>query len=901
MKKIQCLAMILILLFSLLISPNILAEENQFNIPVSPDQYGQGFRYNVQGWIYLHIQGDPYERGYQHGYLLSAEIVDMLDRWGNIIHNYPVMKLISKRLSDSRYEKVANMWWNFCTKNCYRMYWNKFPEEYQSEIKGIADGVTVRGGKIHGRDVTYKDILAMNEMYEFMSKLTRIPKGIHPLRTFFHQLEKVVPETSYIGATSFIESFLNQEPAHHCNGFIATGNATTNGQLVVTHSTICGGGMWWWTYYISLRWNVMLDLQPTDGNRIMMPTSPGFIWSDEDYYQNDAGIVLLETTVPQGLFDNKGLPLSVRVRNAMQYGTSIDDVIYHLRYKNDGSMNAVWLIGDTKTGEISRFELGYKAYAVHRKFDGFYWSANNPYDIKVRMEKFNLKKYFEKILYSVLKIPGFGYYSIIYRPEGRDLKYEELGKKYYGQIDIDIVKEIASTSPISDWITDSKITDSKLLEQNGVWAFFGNPWEILNISNIDVNVEKIRQVYPCGWVRLFGVPSKEDFNVKRQDKDYGEKAKILWEFDTENNVNNFYSSGSIHEDILYVTTSEGMIYSINAKSGQLKWGKYVGEKPTTPVVNDYLLFVGHSEGLSVLDLNGNVKWEVPTADVVSNPVIVDENVIYGDNIGNVYASSVSDKKKQWQLNFSDEAYISSTFNDHIYVTSGNSCYAVGINDHKVLWKFGSDGMITSAPVLVDNTVYFTSWDNFVYALSASTGNLKWKYETGWGFDTSPAVYKGLVFAGSADNNLYALHVNTGSLEWVFSSKAAIHSAPVAYGEYVFFGSDDGRFYALNISTGEPAWSFAPGLTIDDDVYNFITTPIVSDSVANDGMIYIGSNGTIYALNAQTFESSRDDEHGNDEHGNQQEDTADESSFLPIIIMIVVIIIIFLLFWIRKRN
>lgn len=38
--------------------------------------YGNACRYNIQGWIYVHIEGEPYERGYQHGYLLYAEIAD---------------------------------------------------------------------------------------------------------------------------------------------------------------------------------------------------------------------------------------------------------------------------------------------------------------------------------------------------------------------------------------------------------------------------------------------------------------------------------------------------------------------------------------------------------------------------------------------------------------------------------------------------------------------------------------------------------------------------------------------------------------------------------------------------------------------------------------------------------
>lgn len=225
MKKLLAVGFITILLFSTLL-PASQGTENSSPVPISPDQYRPAYRYNVQGWIYIHVQGDPYDRGYQHGYLLAAEIVDMLNRWSNIIHNYPILNFFSKHLSDERYQKVSAAWWGFCVSRCYSWYQDKIPEEYQQEMQGIADGVSARGGTIHGRNVTYKDILTLNEMYEFMSKLTRLPKKVNPLRSWFHQYKKIVPESNGVSYDRFIEAFLNQDPAHHCNGFIATGNAT---------------------------------------------------------------------------------------------------------------------------------------------------------------------------------------------------------------------------------------------------------------------------------------------------------------------------------------------------------------------------------------------------------------------------------------------------------------------------------------------------------------------------------------------------------------------------------------------------------------------------------------------------------------------------------------------------
>jgi outer membrane protein assembly factor BamB len=133
------------------------------------------------------------------------------------------------------------------------------------------------------------------------------------------------------------------------------------------------------------------------------------------------------------------------------------------------------------------------------------------------------------------------------------------------------------------------------------------------------------------------------------------------------------------------------------------------------------------------------------------------------------------------------------------------------------------------------------------------GDLKWKYATGWGIDVTPAVKNGIVFVGSQDNNFYAFDAKKGEIKWSFNCLAGIHSSPIAYGEYVFFGSDDGRFYSLNQTTGDLIWEFAPGYNLTGDIYNYITTSILSAPSAGEGTIFIGAIGKIFALDAQTFE------------------------------------------------
>ena len=162
-------------------------------------------------------------------------------------------------------------------------------------------------------------------------------------------------------------------------------------------------------------------------------------------------------------------------------------------------------------------------------------------------------------------------------------------------------------------------------------------------------------------------------------------------------------------------------------------------------------------------------------------------------------------------------------------------------------------MIVSPPIINEGTIYFGSSDTHVYAVAANTGDLKWKYSTGWGIVTTPTLSDDTVFVGSLDHHIYALNSDDGELLWSFNTNAAIHSAPIAYGEYVFFGSDDGWYYAVNKSDGDAVWSFASNNTIDDDIYNYIMTPVVGNTIAKSGSVYISTNGNIYRFNAQTFE------------------------------------------------
>lgn len=828
MRKISYILIVVVLIIAPSLECIVAINNNSERATTtSSEHYGKGYRYNTHGWIYLHIGGEPYERGYQHGYLLAEEIVDVIQRWNHIF---------------------PQKWsWNVQRRTAVRLFWNKYPDEYKQEIQGIADGVSARDGMIEGNPVTYKDILTLNQIYEMGTRNRNY--FIYPLRSSIRKM---------------IRSFQNTEGSSeehegHCSVFIATGDATVDGRIVAAHSTV--GGIdedVWWHNYVVERWNVVLDIEPTQGYRFLMTTSPGLIWSDEDFYQSSAGMILMETTLPLGTWRRRGTPAVVRARTAIQYSDSIDEIVQTFLERNNGLMANDWVIGDIKTGEIASLELALHNHALRRTTNGFFWSCNNPKDDRVRWE-----------LYSPF---GFGVMGKLlgkkFEPNRRDLQFEELRNKYYGKIDIDVAKKIMSTKPIATTMFDCKITDSHLVTDFGIWAYMGYPYGtdfIASEKPLGRETPGYTDMPSCGWVSLYALTSK---NIQYTEHSLAielEDSRALWDFETKTGElgNAIYSSPIVANGSLFTTSWNGDIYALDVESGRKQWETPIGwSSEAPPCVVDDVVFAGSSDGIVALNAKtGEIRWEKTIGAVSSQPCYVEGVVYCGSHDGNLYALDADRGTIKWTYTTGSDIYSSPTVDTSIVYIGSNdgSLYAIDCESGEKLWSYTTRGPVCSSPQVYDDVVYVGSWDNTLYAIDRKTGATKWTYTTGWGIDSSPAIYEDTLFVGSRDTNLYAIDIEEGALKWVFSTHGGIKSSPTVYGGFVFFGSSDGKLYALNAEDGILEWSASPDYHIEG-IYNYVTKPIDSSPVAYDGNIFVGStNGKVYCLDAQTVEQPKRDE------------------------------------------
>ena len=400
--------------------------------PASVQRYGPAYRFPQAGWIVLHIEGKPYERGYQHGKLLAPEIAGYLRCFAAMLT-----------------PKAPAEGWNGTRRLANALFVRRFDKEFLEEMKGIADGASAAGARFDNRPIDLVDIVALNcwpEIETLDSALEATPNGLEGLR-FTKPQPRAMPKPR----------------PDHCSAFAATGPATADGKIVFGHITM-------FSLYPANFYNVWIDLKPEKGHRILMCAYPGAMQSGMDYYMNDAGLLIAETTISQTRFDIKGMTEASRIRQAIQYADSIDDAVAILKKDNNGLYTNEWLLADINTNEIALFELGTHKSRLHRSSkkewiggtEGFYWGCNNTKDLELRLET----------VASVKGRPA----NIVFYPSDRDRAWQKLYHKHKGKIGIEFGKEAFTTPPLAAWPSlDAKFTTTDLAKQLKSWALFGPP------------------------------------------------------------------------------------------------------------------------------------------------------------------------------------------------------------------------------------------------------------------------------------------------------------------------------------------------------------------------------------------------------------------------------------------
>ena len=284
------------------------------------------------GWKTITVSGNAKERGYQHGAQLSQEIA-------RLVEVFPQALEIHHHISLEEYidlsNKLARKQFDKCT-------------EWREELEGMVEGALSNGVM-----VSVDFIFSWNMHHSISHKLYKQCAKPHHHHNHHHHHD-------------------------HCSAFIATGDATKDGKIVMAHNTHT-------TFGLGQFFNIVQYVKPDKGHNFVMQTCPGSICSVVDWFLCGSGIIGCETTIGDiNYLPQYGLPYFCRIRECMQYAKTLDDCVRIMREDNAGDYPCGWMFGDTNTNEIMLLEVAKTVAEPRKTKSGFFYGSNIAQDQYIR-------------------------------------------------------------------------------------------------------------------------------------------------------------------------------------------------------------------------------------------------------------------------------------------------------------------------------------------------------------------------------------------------------------------------------------------------------------------------------------------------------------------------------------
>ncbi len=242
---------------------------------------------------------------------------------------------------------------------------------------------------------------------------------------------------------------------------------------------------------------------------------------------------------------------------------------------------------------------------------------------------------------------------------------------------------------------------------------------------------------------------------------------------------------------VYFGDYDGTVYALNsssriaghsfpqqlAGSGTIPTRASSGSIVGSPVVADGILYIGSSDGnLYAIDAaTGKPAWDSPyvTGDQIWSTPLVHEGVVYVGSFDNkLHAMDAAVGTPVWEFEAGGTITASPLIhNGTIYFGSfDRKFHAVDASTGQAkegFVPFAAGDWFWGKALAYDDTIIVGCLDNRVYALDAESGELKWDYETGGPVSGDPAMLGELVFFGSNDGKVHALNATNGNGIWTY--------------------------------------------------------------------------------------------------------------------------------------
>jgi eukaryotic-like serine/threonine-protein kinase len=313
---------------------------------------------------------------------------------------------------------------------------------------------------------------------------------------------------------------------------------------------------------------------------------------------------------------------------------------------------------------------------------------------------------------------------------------------------------------------------------------------------------------------------------------------------------------------VYVGSTDGYVYALEALTGELKWKYQTGAGIlSSPALYNNTLYIGSNDKYlySLNALTGTLNWRffANSASVSEAPVIANGQVYFCGfnsalsvgNEGYLFSVNAATGVQNWRY-LIDYGGAPVVDNGSVYAGSASSgIFSVSAITGVQNWRYDG-GIIRVNPALVNGKLYCGGEIGVAFALNAVSGSELWRNSSSMGSNSnsSPTIANGNMYTGNG--KLYAFDTATWTIKWQFTSNgtstgagSGLFSSPVISNGIVFCGNNDTWFYAFDANTGILKWQYG------DFVRTGYSAP--QATVAN-GVVYAGSwDKYIYAFKAET--------------------------------------------------
>jgi outer membrane protein assembly factor BamB len=334
---------------------------------------------------------------------------------------------------------------------------------------------------------------------------------------------------------------------------------------------------------------------------------------------------------------------------------------------------------------------------------------------------------------------------------------------------------------------------------------------------------------------------------------------LLWTYKTGGPVK---SSAAIAHGKAFIGSDDKQVHCIDLKSGKTVWTFTTqGEIESSPLVLDGLnsnsdakqgqgsiVYVGSSDGhLYALDAeSGKLIWKFQTEDKIlggPNWVVAPDGkskwILAGSYDYRLYCFDALTGKTNWTYETGN--YINGTpaIADGKTVFGGCDAllHLISLKDGQKIKEVDAGAYIAGSGAFEANRFYVGHYENEFLCADLESGQMKWKFkDRAFPYFSSPALTKDRVVFGGRDKRLHCVRKDNGEENWSFIARGKVDSSPVVAGDKVVVGSEDGNLYMVNLADGNELWSYEIGQAV------------TSSPAVIDGFVVVGSeDGSVYAF------------------------------------------------------